>query len=561
MSAVSHAPRSRSRAFSISPFRHAMTDSSRTPMRRPLRGVRALFQAVLATGAMVVPLALGAGAIGTAALTAPIQLHAQQGARRAPDMAAFDSYVAKAARDWKVPGLAIAVVKDDSLVFAKGYGVIEQGKPARVDEHTRFAIGSTTKAMTVIALAMLADEGKLSFDDRVIDHLPDFRLQDPWVTRELTIRDLLTHRTGLPGTDLLWIFDSYPTQDLFRRLRYVEPESSFRSNWEYQNVMYALAGAIVEQASGMRWADFLRKRIFEPLGMTETIPLVAELPGKPNVAVPHAEMDGKVQVVSIRTTDPIAPAGSVWSSVHDMSIWMRFVLDSGRVGSKRLVKPETFREMVAPEIRAPVDEYPATRLARPHFFTYALGWFVEDYQGETVWMHTGSIDGMIAIIGLLPAQRAGVYVLGNLDHAELRHALMYRVFDMYEGNPPRDWSTDLHKLYGDLAAKGEAAQAKRDSARAKNTHPSLPLQSYAGTYSDSTYGKVDITLAADTLRFRFVKGDAQPLEHLEYDTFKAHPKTTLDPDPVVTFVLDGSRGVSALRAFGVEFRRTTGSGH
>ncbi|HEY9448923.1 MAG TPA: serine hydrolase [Gemmatimonadaceae bacterium] len=530
-------------------------------MRRPLRGVRALFQAVLATGAMVVPLALGAGAIGTAALTAPIQLHAQQGARRAPDMAAFDSYVAKAARDWKVPGLAIAVVKDDSLVFAKGYGVIEQGKPARVDEHTRFAIGSTTKAMTVIALAMLADEGKLSFDDRVIDHLPDFRLQDPWVTRELTIRDLLTHRTGLPGTDLLWIFDSYPTQDLFRRLRYVEPESSFRSNWEYQNVMYALAGAIVEQASGMRWADFLRKRIFEPLGMTETIPLVAELPGKPNVAVPHAEMDGKVQVVSIRTTDPIAPAGSVWSSVHDMSIWMRFVLDSGRVGSKRLVKPETFREMVAPEIRAPVDEYPATRLARPHFFTYALGWFVEDYQGETVWMHTGSIDGMIAIIGLLPAQRAGVYVLGNLDHAELRHALMYRVFDMYEGNPPRDWSTDLHKLYGDLAAKGEAAQAKRDSARAKNTHPSLPLQSYAGTYSDSTYGKVDITLAADTLRFRFVKGDAQPLEHLEYDTFKAHPKTTLDPDPVVTFVLDGSRGVSALRAFGVEFRRTTGSGH
>ncbi len=538
-----------------------MTESSRRPMGPRVPGARALFQAILASGALAAPLTLGTGAIGTAAIAAiaaiaaPVQLHAQQGARRAPDMAAFDRYVAKAAHDWNVPGLAIAVVKGDSLVFAKGYGVIEQGKPARVNEHTRFAIGSTTKAMTVTALGMLADEGKLSLDDRVIDHLPNFRLQDPWVTRELTIRDLLTHRTGLPGTDLLWIFDSYPTDEIFRRIRYVDPESSFRSHWEYQNVMYALAGDIVEEASGMSWADFLRKRIFEPLGMTETIPLVAELQGKPNVAVPHAEIDDSVQVVSIRTTDPIAPAGSVWSSVHDMSIWMRFVLDSGRVGSKRLLEPETFREMVAPEMRAPMAEYPALQLAKPHFFSYALAWFVQDYQGETVWMHTGSIDGMSAIIGLLPAQRVGVYVLANLDHAELRHALMYRVFDMYEGNPLRDWSAEVHKLFGDLEAKGKAAQAKRDSARAKNTRPSLPLQSYVGTYNDSTYGKVDITVTGDTLHFRFVKGDAQPLEHLEYDTFKAKAKNTLEPDPVVPFVPNGSGGVSALRALGVEFRR------
>jgi hypothetical protein len=226
------------------------------------------------------------------------------------------------------------------------------------------------------------------------------------------------------------------------------------------------------------------------------------------------------------------------------------------VGDKRLVKPETFREMVAPEIRAPMNEYPALQLARPHFFSYALGWFVQDYQGETVWMHTGSIDGMIAIIGLLPAQRVGVYVLGNLDHAELRHALMYRVFDMYEGNPPRDWSADLHKLFADRAARMDEARAKRDSSRAKNTKPSLALQKYVGTYNDSTYGNVDITLTGDELRFRFVKGDAQPLEHLEYDTFQAKAKNTLEPDPVVSFVLDGSGGVNALRAFGVEFRRT-----
>ncbi|HET7620909.1 MAG TPA: serine hydrolase [Gemmatimonadaceae bacterium] len=533
-----------------------MTHLSSRSIAPRARGARTLLSAVLLAGTAAAPLTLAPAAVAATLVALPAGAYAQQRAGRAPDMAALDRYVARAARDWDVPGLAIAVVKGDSLVFAKGYGVIEQGKPARVDEHTRFAIGSTTKAMTVTALAMLADEGKLSFDDRVIDHLPNFRLHDAWATRELTIRDLLTHRTGLPGTDLLWIFDSYPADEIFRRIRYVEPESSFRSHWEYQNVMYALAGAIVEEASGMSWADFLRKRIFEPLGMTETIPLVAELPGKPNVAVPHAEEGDSVRVVSIRTTDPVAPAGSVWSSVHDMSIWMRFVLDSGRVGDKRLVKPETFREMVAPEMRAPMNEYPALQLSRPHFFSYAIGWFVQDYQGETVWMHTGSIDGMSAIIGLLPGQRAGVYVLANLDHAELRHALMYRVFDMYEGNQPRDWSAELHKLFADRGARMDAARAKRDSSRAKNTHPTLPLAKYVGTYNDSTYGNVDITLAGDALRFRFVKGDAQPLEHLEYDSFQAKAKNTLEPDPMVSFVLDGSGGVSALRAFGVEFRRT-----
>ena len=537
-----------------------MPDSPSTPSGRRARGTRAFVRTALAAGILAAPVAAGYVAATTlTVVVAPVALHAQKAARpageRAPDMAAFDRYVAKAARDWKVPGLAIAVVKDDSLVFARGYGVIELGKPAPVDEHTRFAIGSTTKAMTVAALAMLADEGKLTFDDRVIDHLPDFRLYDPYVTRELTIRDLLTHRTGLPGTDVLWAFDSYSPEEIIRRVRYVKPASSFRSHWEYQNVMYAVAGAIVEQASGMSWEDFLRKRILTPLGMTETIPMVAELRGKPNVAVPHAELSDSVKVVPVRTTDPIAPAGSVWSSVHDMSIWMRFVLDSGRVGKKRLIEPETFREIVAPEIRAPSDEYPATRLAQPHFFTYALGWFVEDYQGETVWMHTGSIDGMSAIIGLLPGERVGVYVLANLDHAELRHALMYRVFDMYEGNAPRDWSAELHTLYGGLEKQASEAEAKRARERAKNTHPSLPLRSYVGSYTDSTYGKVYITLDGGTLGFRFVKGDVQPLEHLEYESFQAKASSPSDPNPVVTFVPDGSGGVSGLRVFGQTFTR------
>ena len=308
-----------------------------------------------------------------------VALPAIVAAQKGPDFAAFDKYVAKAARDWKIPGMAIAVVQGDSLVFAKGYGVTEIGKSAPANEHTRFAIGSTTKAMTVAALAMLVDEGKLKWDDRVIDYFPDFRLYDSYATRELTVRDLLTHRTGLPSTDLLWALpeNQYTTAEMMHRMRYVKPISSFRSHWEYQNNMYGIAGALVAKLSGMPWDKFIQTRIFDPLGMTESIPLVSELAGKPNVATPHGLVHDTVKVVPIRTTDAIAPAGSVWSSVSDMSKWMRFILDSGRVGNRRLIKPATFREIVAPQMRAPEEEYPALTLAQPHFFSYALAWFVQ----------------------------------------------------------------------------------------------------------------------------------------------------------------------------------------
>lgn len=496
-------------------------------------------------------------------ITAPVVAH-PLAAQQSPDLAAFDRYVAHAARDWQVPGMAIAVVKDDSLVFAKGYGVIETSKPAPATEHTRFAIGSTTKAMTTAALAMLVDEGKVRWDDRVIDYIPDFRLYDSYVTREIRIRDLLTHRSGLPGTDLLWTVpeNSYSFPEMIRRLRYVEPESSFRSQWDYQNVVYAISGQIVSRVSGMPWETFLRTRIFAPLGMTETIPLVSETVGKPNVAVPHAEVHDTIRVVPVRSTDMIAAAGSVWSSVSDMSKWMRFMLDSGRVGTKRLIKPATFREIIAPQIHAPMEEYPALELAQPHFFSYALGWFVQDYHGHTVWMHTGSIDGMCAIIGLIPEQRLGVYVLENLDHAELRHALMYKVFDMYNtdtayrGSQQRDWSTDLHTLFAARHKAGQAAQATRAAKHVTGTHPSLPLERYVGAYTDSTYGTVNVTLASGALHARFVNADMGALAPWEYDTFRSQKVGAEKQITPLTFLPDGISGVSGVRVFGVTFTRS-----
>ena len=508
--------------------------------------------------------------VKTAVTSIAVVLAASQplGAQRAPNLATFDQYVSHAARDWKVPGMAVAIVKNDSLVFAKGYGVLEQGKPAMVNEHTRFAIGSTTKAMTVAALAMLVDEGKLHWDDRVIDHLPDFRLYDPYVTREVTIRDLLTHRTGLPSLDLLWTIpqNQYPLSEMIHRLRYAKPISSFRSTWEYENVMYAVLGGVVAQASGMSWEQFIRTRIFAPIGMTESIALVSELPGQPNIAIPHAEINGAVRVVPVRSTDAVASAGSVWSSVSDMSKWMRFMLDSGRVGNRRLIQPATFREIVTPQIQAPMEEYPALELAQPHFFSYGFGWFVQDYHGEIVWMHTGSIDGMCALIGLVPSKNLGVYVLENLDHAELRHALMYKVFDMYGAGsnaaaaPARDWSADLKSLLD----KHEVAARLRSESRAKtsdataSSYPALPLERYAGTYTDSTFGTVRVTLVSGALHARFENLDIGEIDHVAYGRFRSRAADPGARATELTFVPDGNGHVTAVRAFGQTFPRSSG---
>jgi CubicO group peptidase (beta-lactamase class C family) len=483
-----------------------------------------------------------------AALVVASPLAAQQSK---PDWAAFDKFVAQAQKDWRVPALAIAVVKDDSVVFMKGYGVIEAGKPARADEHTRFAIGSTTKAMTSAGLAMLVDEGKLHWDDKVTRFIPELQLADPWATRELTIRDLLTHRTGLPGTDLFWASNwRYSPADIIHRLRYITPSASFRSEWQYQNVMYALGGTIIERVSGMPWDAFIRARIFKPLGMNETEALVSQIVGKPNVAVPHALSGDSVRVVPIRSTDLVASAGSVWSSVSDMSKWMRFVLDSGRVGSTRLIKAETFREIVTPQIQAPMDEYPALQLAKPDFFSYGFGWFIQDYRGQHVWMHTGSINGLCALIGLMPNEKLGVYVLENLDHAEIRHGLMYSVFDLYNGGKGRDWSADLKPLFERRPSLAGNAGAQRTTSA-----PSLPLERYAGTYVDSAYGEIRVTFENGALRAAVVTDPPAALQPFNMEVFRIQPAEAGRNPVSLVFQPDGAGGVVSVRVSGITFTK------
>ena len=293
--------------------------------------------------------------------------------------------------------------------------------------------------------------------------------------------------------------------------------------------------------------------------MTETEPLVRDIIGKANVAVPHALSNDTVRVVPIRSTDAVASAGSVWSSVSDMSKWMRFILDSGRVagGSKRLITAATFRELITPQIRAPMEEYPALQLAKPDFFSYGLGWFIQDYRGQEVWMHTGSIDGMCAIIGLMPNERMGVYILENLDHAELRHALMYSAFDLYNGGRTRDWSADVKALFARPAAARRAASAA-GAAGEPVTAPSLSLERYAGTYADSTYGDIHVTFANGALQAAVVTDAAAPLQHVTFEEFRTRPADPKANPTALVFVPNGMGGVSAVRVDGITFARARG---
>jgi CubicO group peptidase (beta-lactamase class C family) len=468
----------------------------------------------------------------------------------------LDAYTTQAVKDWGAVGLAIAVVKDGRIVFEKGYGVRELGKADVVDTNTLFAIGSTTKAMTAAAIGMLVDDGKVRWDDPVTNYLPSFQLKDPWATRQITVRDLLTHRAGLPNADYLWYGATNSTDEILRRVRYVDLAYSPRSSFIYQNVMYAAAGQVVAAASGMPWTEFVRTRIFTPLHMDRTVPLLSRAGEVPNVASPHDRIDDTMRVIRNASVDPVASAGSVWSSVADMSKWMRFILDSGRVDGRQLLKPQTFAELLKPQTMVPPGQfYPTARLTRPHWMTYGLGWFQQDYNGRAVSFHTGSIDGMVAIIGLIPDERLGVYVLANADHVELRHALMLKVFDLWGPTPAkgRDWSAELRQLYGAQRAQVIAASKAAEAKHVTGTKPSLPLSRYAGVYADSLYGEISIQVAGDSLRFK--AGTLQgTLEHWQYDTFRLRWDNRWQGTDLVTFLLgtDGapSRIEMGARSFG-----------
>jgi CubicO group peptidase (beta-lactamase class C family) len=466
-------------------------------------------------------------------------------AQKAP-LGGLDVYIEKAMREWEVPGLAIAVVRNDSVVFASGYGVRELGKPARVDEQTLFAVASTTKAFTAASLGMLVDAEKLKWDDPATRYLPGFQLDDPYVTRELTIRDLLTHRSGLSRGDRLWWASPYDRKEVLRRVRHLKPSSSFRSSYGYQNIMFIAAGEVVESASGKNWDDFVRERIFQPLGMTASNTSILALRDAENVATPHAKLEGEVRPIPWRNFDNLGSAGSINSNAWEMAQWVRLHLGRGTYKGKTLLSPAVVKEMQTPQTVIRASERTETLYPETHFRAYGLGWFLQDYRGRKVVQHEGVLDGMRAQVGMVPQENLGVVVLTNMG-SNLHAALMFRIFDAYLGPPRRDWSADLLAAAKTLRAEGEIEQKKIEEARVTGTKPSLPLEKYVGTYADSLYGEVQVSEEGGKLVVRAGPAFTGDLEHWNYDTFRAVWRDPYMGKTFVAFTLGAKGQVEELK--------------
>ncbi|MBS1681266.1 MAG: serine hydrolase [Bacteroidetes bacterium] len=467
----------------------------------------------------------------------------------------FDAYVEKSRSLFQIPGMAVTVVKDGKVIFQKGYGTRQLGLTHPVDAQTLFACASTTKAMTATCMAMLVDEGKVKWDDPVVNYLPGFQLYDPYVTRELKIRDLFTHNSGVGNADFLWDFMNIPSEQIIEKMKLVKPSYSMRAGFIYQNIFYVVAGEIIKKVSGQPWTTFVKKRIFEPLQMTRTFPLLSEV-NDPNQSFPHLFYNKKIQLIQRTSADAVAAAGSAWSCVEDMSKWAICMLDSSKYSGGRLLKPSTWAELFKPQVMVtPTQFYPTATLTMPNWTTYGLGWFQQDYRGKKINFHTGSLAGETAMHAQLPSERLAIYVFGNLDHAEIRHALMFKAFDHFALGGTRDWSTEIVNLYKKQTDALEQEEAKFENARVANTKPSLDLASYAGTYTDPLYGELTVAVRSTSLVFTVNNLVKATLEHWHYDTFRGFFEKQWWGKINATFVFNNQGKISSVDFAGAGYKK------
>jgi CubicO group peptidase (beta-lactamase class C family) len=470
----------------------------------------------------------------------------------------LDAFVTKVLKTFEVPGVSVAIVKDGKVVVAKGYGVRKLGEAAPVDARTLFGIASNTKVFTATALGLLVEEGKLEWDAPVVRYLPGFQMWDPYVTRELTIRDLLVHRSGLglgAGDLLWWPPSTYDRKEIARRLRFIKPATSFRNAYAYDNVLYLVAGEVIEALSGQSWEDFITTRILTKVGMsTSNVRHSAALNGG-NVAATHARVEGTVRPIKPFDSDNTNPAGGINSNAEDMAKWMNTLLAHGTLADgSRLFSEDTYRQITTLVTPIPFDD-PPPELApqRSNFRGYALGLGVSDYRGRKLLAHTGGLPGYVSRVMMAPDINLGVAVLTNQESGAAFDAIAFHVVDHYLGAPPMDWLEAYRKLVARLEAGVDDTDKKTAAARDASSKPSLPLQAYAGTYRDAWYGDVVIEPQGSGLGIRFMKTPdlTGALEHWQHDTFVARWKDReLRADAFVTFALnpDGSIDQARLQA-------------
>ncbi len=497
------------------------------------------------------------GAMAMAGMTASGVTLAAETAALPAGMQQFDAQMERVRKQFDVPGIAVAIVKDGQIVLERGYGVRELGKPAPVQANTLFAIASNTKAFTAASLSILADEGKLSLDDKVIEHLPWFRMSDPYVTNEMRVRDLLAHRSGLSlgaGDLLYWPTTSYTTEEVVQRLAKVPLKGGFRDRYAYDNILYAVAQKVIEQVSGQSYAAFLQQRIFTPVGMAGTRFNADHLQPGDTAAVGHAKYDfSKLRTVAPLTWSNNSGAGGVYSSAHDMALWMNVQLAGGTLADGiPLFSAKRQREMwsMITPINVPEPAVPELAAARPNFAGYGEGWSLSDYRGHRLVWHTGGWPGMVSRLTLVPEQKLGVVVLTNQEVGAAFNAVTLQVLDAFLQLPATDWTAAYAKAAEKADAEADTSWKHHEQARAKRSAPSLPLSGYAATYRDPWYGEVVIRQEGKRLRLQFAKTVqlVGTLEHWQHDSFIVRwDDRSLNADAFVNFALTPNGKVREMR--------------
>jgi CubicO group peptidase (beta-lactamase class C family) len=483
------------------------------------------------------------------AIAASLAVSAQSPAPR------IDALAERARTTFAVPGLAVAVVKDGTVILARGYGVKKLGENAPVGAGTLFGIASNTKAFIAASLAILVDEGKIRWDDRVVDLLPGFAMYDPWVTREMQVRDLLSHHSGLGlGAGDLMFFPQtdFTVAEILHNLRYLKPATSFRTTYAYTNLMFVTAGEVIRAVTGRSWDAFVRERIFAPVDMTASNTSITAFRPGDDVVTPHAEGDGVLRPVAWENLDSSGAAGAINSSASDLARWMIVQLGKGKLPGRdvRLYSEDRSREMWTVQTTIPVGPPPAPLAAvAPHFAGYGLGWFLRDYRGHVIANHSGGLIGLTSRVFLVTDAGIGVAVLTNSESLA-SGALAWSLVDLMLGAPATDWIGIFKQQSADEAEQAKKAEAAAAAARVVSSKPSLPLDGYAGRFADAWLGEATIAREGDhlVLRFAHSPGLVGDLDHWQHDTFVARWRDrALRADAFVTFALDPDGAIAQVR--------------
>jgi CubicO group peptidase (beta-lactamase class C family) len=461
------------------------------------------------------------------------------------DTAAVDRLARDTMARWKVPAMAIGIVQNDRVTYLKGFGATPD---------TLFQIASTTKAFTTTAMAMLVDEKKMSWDDPVRKYIEYFHLADPCADSLVTLRDIVSHRSGLSRHDELWDYTGLSREDIIRHVGTIKLTKPFRSAYQYSNIMIMTAGEAVASAAKMPWSDFVKTHIFDPLGMHDTV--VSKADWERSEHATGYGYDAKKDLVVAQPAQPyesLAPAGTIKSSARDMVQWIRFHLNDGLVDGKRLVSAEALNETKSPQTIVPLvgdakEENPETNLS-----AYGMAWRVQDYRGELLISHGGALNGFRTQVDLLPKQHAGFVVMANLGRGLAVIAMRNALADMLLGKPARDWNGYYLALDAKERASAETKKRERDAKRHLDTKPSRELAAYAGTYTNAAYGPCVVTLEGDHLALQYGRLKL-PLTHYHFDTFSAVDEEE-DIDEQIVFSLDADGDVKKLTLFGEEFEK------